>query len=67
MYKANEYTVTSEYEDLYGEIDKVIQLLPENLMSVIVEERTRELEKKGNPVPSASGEGLLKRELRNWR
>ena len=27
MYKANEYTVSSEYEDLYSEIDKVIQML----------------------------------------
>ena len=41
MYKANEYTVTSESEDLYGEIDKVIELLPENMMSIMIENRTR--------------------------
>jgi hypothetical protein len=59
MYKANEYTVSSEYEDLYSEIDTVIKLLPENIMSVMIEKRTRELEEKGNPLPNVSGEGLL--------
>ena len=59
MYKANEYTVSSEYEDLYSEIDKVIQMLPENIMSVMVEKRTKELEEKGSPLPSAKEEGLL--------
>ena len=57
--EANEYTVTSEYEDLYSEIDKVIQMLPENIMSVMVEKRTRELEEMGSPLPNEKGEGLL--------
>ena len=59
MYRGNEYTVTSDYEDLYSEIDKVIQLLPENIMSVMVEKRTRELEEMGSPLPNEKGEGLL--------
>ena len=50
MYRANEYTVSSEHEDLYSEIDKAIHLLPENIMSVMVEKRTRELEEQGTSL-----------------
>ena len=57
MYRANEYTVTSEYEDLYSEIDKVIQMLPENIMSVMVEKRTRELEEREVPHRVQTGRG----------
>ena len=59
MYKANEYTVTSQSEDLYAEIDKAIQLLPENIMSVMIENRTRELEEKSPVAVGKGSEGLL--------
>ena len=58
MYRANEYTVTSQSEDLYEEIDKAIQLLPENIMSVMIENRTRELEEK-RPVEVGKGSECL--------
>jgi N12 class adenine-specific DNA methylase len=59
MYRANEYTVTSESEDLYGEIDKAIALLPENIMSVMIENRTRELEEKDSAGAAMAGDSLL--------
>ena len=59
MYKANEYTVISESEDLYGEIDKVIELLPENIMSAMIENRTRELEEKSAQTARIGADSLL--------
>src|SRR5208283_4817754 len=59
MYKANEYTVTSDSEDLYAEIDRAIHLLPEDIMSVMIENRTRELEEKSPMAVGKGHEGLL--------
>ncbi|MGA2614324.1 MAG: hypothetical protein ABSG38_12870, partial [Spirochaetia bacterium] len=59
MYRANEYTITSQSEDLYAEIDKAIQLLPEAIMSVMIENRTRELEETRPVAVGKGSEGLL--------
>ena len=59
MYKANEYTVTAEGNDLYGQIDEAIEHLPENIMSVMIEKRTRELEEKQTEITGIEADGLL--------
>lgn len=59
MYKAGEYTVNSQSEDLYSEIDKAVELLPENIASVMIENRTRELERAQGCAPGTNEEGLL--------
>jgi N12 class adenine-specific DNA methylase len=59
MYKAEEYTVSSQSEDLYSEIDRAVELLPENIASVMIENRTRELERAQGSAPGTNEEGLL--------
>ena len=59
MYRSDEYTVTSTRENLYDQIDKAINRLPENIASIMTEARTRELEGAQGPVAGPDGEGAL--------
>ena len=49
MYRANEYTVSLSDQDLEPLLSKAVQNLPENIMSVMVDNRTLEIESASSP------------------
>ena len=55
--------MTSTSENLYDQIDKAIDRLPENIASIMTEARTRELEGAQGPVAGPDGEGATQRQL----
>jgi N12 class adenine-specific DNA methylase len=59
MYRANEYTVSLSDQDLEPLLSKAIQNLPENIMSVMVDNRTLEIESASSPLSHVDQEKLV--------
>jgi N12 class adenine-specific DNA methylase len=59
MYRANEYTVSLSGQDLEPLLSKAIQNLPENIMSVMVDNRTLEIESASSPLSHVDQEKLV--------
>ncbi len=59
MYRGNEYTVSLPDQDLEPLLSKAVQNLPENIMSVMVDNRTFEIEAPSSPLSHVDQEKLV--------